>query len=81
MENAMNWLRGAIRSRTIWFNGLLAAALPYSDQLMQGAHDNLPEISQYLPADMYKTIGLIIVVVNLILRTRTAQSLSSKGKS
>lgn len=72
-------LRGALRSTTIWVNGLLLAAYQFSDQIVQGVHDSLPELAQYLPANTFKAIGLVVVVFNIYQRTRTSKSLAEKG--
>jgi hypothetical protein len=77
----MNKLRGALRSVTIWVNGLMLALFPFADQIAQGIHDNLPELAQYLPANTFKALGLAVVVFNIYQRTRTKASLAEKGAS
>lgn len=67
-------LKGAWRSVTIWFNGLLLALFP----LVQMAHDSLPEIGQYLSPHLYQYVGLAVVVVNIALRFKTTSDLASK---
>lgn len=72
-------LRGALRSATIWVNGLLLALFPFADEIVQGVRENLPLLAQYLPADVFKTVGLIVVVFNILQRTWTSKSLAEKG--
>lgn len=69
------WLRGSLRSFTIWFNSLAATvitALPY-------AQDALPQLAQYLGPNVYKVIAAVIVVGNILLRAKTSKALPDKG--
>lgn len=70
----MQILQGAMKSLTIWFNGLLLAALP----TFQMAADAIPQLHEYLPDNIYKTIGLIAVGGNILLRFKTNQPLKDK---
>lgn len=72
-------LRGALRSVTMWVNGLFLAAYPFADQIVQAVNDNLPALQPYLPASAPKAIGLAAVLFNIYQRTRTTQSLAEKG--
>jgi hypothetical protein len=67
-------LRGMRKSAVIWFNGLMLAALP----LAEYARDSLPQLTDYLSPSTYRTIGLAVVVVNIVLRFRTSTSLADK---
>jgi hypothetical protein len=67
-------LKGMRKSFTIWFNGLLLAALPIAEY----AKDSLPDLAGYLSAETYKAIGLVVVVTNIVLRFRTSTSLADK---
>lgn len=67
-------LCGMRKSLTIWFNGVLLAALPVLDY----AKDSLPQLTDFLSPSTYKTIGLIVVAVNIVLRFRTSGSLADK---
>ena len=71
-----NWLRGAYRSLTIWFNsvsGTVLIALPY-------AQDALPQLSQYLGPHIYKWVAGFIIVGNILLRAKTNTALPEKGQ-
>ena len=76
----MDKLRGALKSVTIWVNGVFLTVFSFSDQIMQGMHDSLPDLSQYLPANVFKVVGIAVVLFNLYQRTRTKQSLADKGQ-
>ena len=76
----MDKLRGALKSWTIWFNGVLLTAMPFSSQMIQGVHDNLPDLSPYLPDNIFKAIGIVVVIGNMLLRAKTNSSLSDKGQ-
>lgn len=70
----MQKIRGARKSVVIWFNSSLLAALPVFEAL----HDALPELQQFLPDNIYKWAGLVVVVVNIILRFKTDKPLEEK---
>ncbi len=67
-------LKGAKKSLTIWFNSLMGAvvvALPM-------AQDSLPQLQDYLPANVYHYLMAALVVGNIILRFRTSSALADK---
>lgn len=67
-------LKGCYKSVVIWFNGLALSFL----SLFELFHDALPELSNYIGTDVYKKVGLGIVVGNLLLRFKTAKPLEEK---
>lgn len=69
-------IKGALRSTVIWLNGLLLAAFP----LIEMAKEELPGLAQFLTPDVYKRVGLAVVVLNILLRFRTTKSLQEKGQ-
>ena len=76
----MKTLKGALKSVTIWVNATLLAIFPFANDILLGIQDNLPQIAQYLPENMFKTLGFIVVVFNIFQRTITTQSLKAKGE-
>lgn len=70
----MKTLKGMRKSLTIWFNSLLLAGLP----AFELAHDYMPELQDYLPDNVYKWMGIVVVVGNIMLRVRTTKPLSEK---
>lgn len=71
-------IRGAARSWTIWFNGLLLAMLPFATDILILLPQLLPEVKPYMPANAYEFMGKVVVIGNILLRFRTKSSLSSK---
>jgi hypothetical protein len=67
-------LKNSWKSATIWFNGILLAALP----LVETAKDSLPQMQEYVTADIYKWVGLFVVISNIALRFKTSKPLSEK---
>lgn len=64
----------AHKSLTIWFNGVMAAAvvaLPF-------AQDQLPQLQDYLPASLYHYGMGALIVGNIILRFKTNGALADK---
>ena len=63
----MNVLLGALRSKTIWVNALLAAINAFTNGLSDVGLD--PE-----------TYSLIQIVANIVIRAITSGSLAEKGR-
>lgn len=76
-------LQGALRSVTVWVNGLFLAFVPFADQIitavMTGVRDHLPELAPYLPENWFKAVGIAVVIFNIYQRARTSTSLAEKG--
>ncbi len=70
----MKTLRGMSKSLTIWFNGMLIALFP----IFELVHDVMPEIQSYLPDNVYKWVGIIVVMGNIALRFKTTKPLKEK---
>ena len=64
-------LKGALKSRTVWFNVLLAIL---GGLELMGAH-----LTTLFGAQVAATIMLTGAMANLVLRTITTQSLQEKG--
>jgi hypothetical protein len=67
-------LIGASKSFTIWFNGLVLAALPVLDY----AAGVLPQLQQYIGPETYKLAGLVVIIGNILLRFKTNTPLADK---
>lgn len=67
-------LAKAHRSWTVWFNGMVGAAV----SALPFAQDNLPQLQGYVPAHLYQYAMAAVIVGNIILRFKTAQGLESK---
>ena len=76
----MNKIRGAFKSLTMWFNGLFLAAFPFANEIVSGVQENLPQMGQYIPENIFKTVGMVVVAFNILLRVRTKDSLADKGE-
>jgi hypothetical protein len=67
-------LRGAAKSNTIQFNVALIAMLPVFEAFIEA----VPQFEQYVPGDIYKMMGLIAVIGNILLRFKTTTALADK---
>lgn len=70
----MKKLKGAVKSKTVWFNSVMI----FLWSLFEVTKEFLPELQQYLPENVYKWVGLIVVIINIYLRTKTVASLCKK---
>lgn len=67
-------LKGASRSKTIWFNALLLAAMP----LLEAAVPLVPELKPLLSPEAYRYVGIFAVIGNIVLRASTKVPLAEK---
>lgn len=67
-------LKNSYKSVVVWFNGMGLSLLYFWDQI----HDSLPELQQYVPDNVYKKIGLTLLIGNLVLRFKTGKPLEEK---
>ncbi len=70
----MEKLKGAWKSLTIWFNGVVLAIVPMIDTVKE----NLPALGQYMTPENLKVVGLAVLVLNIVLRFKTNRSLAEK---
>ena len=70
--NILDHIRAARKSFTVWLNAILLAAYPFADSIITAVHDNLPDLAQYLPANVFKAVGLALVVYNIVHASRIA---------
>lgn len=59
-------IRAWRKSFTMWINGLLLVIYPFADSIIAGIHDNLPDLNPYLPANIFRAVGLALVVYNIV---------------
>lgn len=70
----MKKIKRAMKSKTMWFNSVMVFMWAF----LEIANDTLPVLQQYLPEGIYKWVGLIVVIANIYLRTKTKTSLGEK---
>lgn len=71
----MSKIRGAAKSRTVWFNSIaatLAGALP----MLQEA---LPSLQAHITPEIYRWLFIVVVVGNILLRAITTKPLEDKS--
>jgi hypothetical protein len=68
----LDHIRAARKSFTVWMNATLLALYPFADQIVAGLHDNLPDLAQYLPANVFRAVGLALVIYNIVHGARVA---------
>jgi hypothetical protein len=68
----LDHLRAARKSFTVWLNGTLLILSPFADQIIAGVHDHLPELAPYMPENMFRAVGLALVVYNIVHGARVA---------
>jgi hypothetical protein len=67
-------IKGAVKSWTIWFNGVASAIVAGLPMLQ----DSFPQLQPYIPANFYKWAMFVIIAVNLVLRFKTNKPLEQK---
>lgn len=59
-------LRAEARKLSVWIYAGLLAALPYADSIMSAVSTHLPALAEYLPENIYKAMGAIVVGANIL---------------
>lgn len=62
----MNAGRRMLRSLGVWWNAALLAAFSFGGDIVQVLNEHLPGLAVFLPANVYKWVGLVVVVLNII---------------
>lgn len=78
----MKWLvnlRGALRSKVVWFNLVMAGLIEQIPYITQQIIEGLPDLQPYLGSGVYKHAMGFVVIVNFFLRFRTHRPLAEKG--
>lgn len=71
-----NWIRGATRSATMWFNAVLGSVLT----AVPIVQDAFPQLKEYMPDSWYRWGMGALVVGNILLRLKTNSSIPEKGQ-
>lgn len=74
LQELLDHIKKAYKSKVIWFNATLAALIPLLPELINA----IPELQPYLPTDTYKTLTLLGLIGNIYLRFHTNTSLAQK---
>lgn len=59
-----------LRSFGVWCNAMLVALLSFTGEIAQALHTYLPSLAPYLPENVHKWIGLVVVVLNIVNTVR-----------
>lgn len=62
----INTLRAELRKFSTWFYATLLALLPYADSIVLAINAHLPTLAQYLPENIYKAVGFVLVMINIV---------------
>jgi hypothetical protein len=65
-------LQSITRSAGVWVNASLLMTVQYTDQILQAVNDNLPALASYVPPNVYKAVGIAVVVFNLVRAVQRA---------
>ena len=68
----LDHIRAARKSFTVWLNATLLIAYPFADSIIAAVRDNLPALEPYLPVNMFRAVGLALVVYNIVHGARVA---------
>ncbi|WP_440966175.1 hypothetical protein ACL58G_07935 [Massilia sp. GER05] len=68
----LDHIRAAWRSFTVRLNAMLLIAYPFADSIIVAVRDNLPDMAPYLPANVFRAVGLALVIYNIVHGARAA---------
>lgn len=67
-------LKGAARSKTVWFNSIAGTLLMALPEMKEA----LPALQAYITPDVYRWLILVVIVGNIWLRAITSTALEDK---
>ena len=70
--NILDHIRAMKKSFTVWLNATLLIAYPFADSIIAAVRDNLPALEPYLPANVFKAVGLALIIYNIVHASRIA---------
>lgn len=70
----MNAGQRVLRSLGVWWNAALLAAFSFAGDIVQALNEHLPSLAMFLPANVYKWVGLVVVVLNIVGAVRRARA-------
>ena len=73
-QDIKEWVVGAFKSWTVWFNAVLLTAGMFANEIMAA----LPGMREFLPPEMYGKVFLGACAVNILLRIKTNTALNNK---
>ena len=71
-------VRRYLTNAILVINGLFAAAFPFAEQIIAGIQTSMPQLAEYLPPNMFKTVGIVVVVLNVLIGARQVRKAESK---
>lgn len=60
-------LRAEVRRKLTWAKAVLLLALPYADDITHYVKDHLQELQPYVPDNVYKAMGFVVVTASLVI--------------
>jgi hypothetical protein len=72
-------IRGALRSKVVWFNLVMAGLIDQIPYITQQLIEGLPDLQPYLGSSIYKHAMGFVIFINFLLRFRTRKPLAEKG--
>lgn len=61
-----------LKRAATWVSVALLAALPYADDIMMALAEHLPALQPYLPENIYKVMGALVVAANILRSVYTS---------
>lgn len=77
-------VRRYLKDGILVINGLFAMAFPFTEQIIAGVQANMPKLAEYLPPNIYQTVGIAVVVLNVLIgasKVRRAAKAEDAGAS
>lgn len=72
------WLRGLYKSWTTRFNAIAGTVGFMLPEILQYLQDNLPQLADRIPPNLYPYFAAFVALVNIYLRARTNKPLTER---
>ena len=70
--------RRYLKNSVLVLNSLFVAAFPWADQIVAGVKASMPQLVEYLPPNIYQTVGIVVTVLTVLLSARQVRAAASK---
>ncbi len=77
--NLKEKLIGALKSWTMWFNGLALTIIYALPDIVVAMPEHMASLAPYISAEHYQRIMFWVLIVNMVLRAKTNSSLRDKA--
>jgi hypothetical protein len=59
-------VQAELKKLSFWIKSALLIAVNYTSDILSAVHDHLPELQPYLPDNIFKAMGIVVVAASIL---------------